>query len=1233
MNTPKKSQDPTEAALSAIEEALQVSLGDQQSAATGPVPPTTVVQRPSPPRMPAAAPVEPIETAEDLAPRAPARRTLRPPRRAANDDRPSIGQIVASLNSRPPSSPYFAAGLLSAVWLVVGTYLAYANMSAELAGTTRFTDIFALPYFLPYLSGVVLPIVGFFALAAFIRRTQEIRQIARAMSEVTVRLAEPEGISTDAVVSVGQAIRREVAALGDGIERAIARAAELESMVKNEVGTLERAYDENEIRVRGLVEELQAERDAIVTHGNRLREAMSSAHDAFSLDIDSVTERINNSITDVTDRVTGEIISRSDAARMQISAAGDLIIDTLTQKGRESTDRMTQVGVEIARAISAKGDAVGDALSTHLVALEEAIIKRGAEMADRFAEESQSLGNRITDSLAGFDSTLKVHGSNIVDQITFTATTLTDNTDQALTGFDDRMSKKTKEVTENIEARMGRIETALDERTQKLNETLGARTLEFARTIAEGTRSTTDAVDKTVAGMADYFAARAREIANTIAERAEAIDNTLGQRAVEVANAMANKVTGIEQTISDRAISLEHTLNERALNLQQTLTERATNLEQTIDQRTKQISDTLTARAEGVDQALGKRAQEVAATLLERTNAIEQALGQRALELTASLDSNVTRFDDTVGNKLTAIVESIEARGTQVTDALAAKIERVTEVLRNDTAQIERSLGSLAEEVSRALLERTKEITLARESLRSDVSGVLKQLEQANIQLQVVLEGVTGNLGTMETTLAERLTSLQSSIEGTVNTTRTVIDWAGGQVTDLREISSGVLRDLSTLTLRFENQGKFIAGIAEALGETHGRIDQTLADRRTAIEEIVALLGRLSGDLEGKLAGRANELGERLAAFNQLLQEALGQAETRARETANLVAETTTTATQAITNQYELIRGAYSEERGRTAIALKSTYQEAVEEMGGLFHEMNERFAVAARELRDMAEEVQRSLELTREELKRGVLELPEETRESAAAMRRVVADQIKALSELNDIVARHGRRVDLSEARRGASSTFRGGGGGGEEPTAPIRAPQAAPVQELPRPAPRTAPREEEEEFEEEVAVATEPRRAPAREQQAQPREQNGERSGWLGDLLSRASGRDTEGQRRTPLQTIESLDSLSSDVARMIDHDAATELWDRYKRGERNVVGRRLYTAHGQKTFDEIRRRYRRSAEFRDTVDRYIEEFERLLDQVARDDRGQGLTRTYLTSDTGKVYTLLAHAAGRLE
>ena len=89
---------------------------------------------------------------------------------------------------------------------------------------------------------------------------------------------------------------------------------------------------------------------------------------------------------------------------------------------------------------------------------------------------------------------------------------------------------------------------------------------------------------------------------------------------------------------------------------------------------------------------------------------------------------------------------------------------------------------------------------------------------------------------------------------------------------------------------------------------------------------------------------------------------------------------------------------------------------------------------------------------------------------------------------------------------------------------------------------------------------------------------------------------------------------------------------MWDRYKRGERSVFTRRLYTLQGQKTFDEIRRKYEREGEFRSAVDRYIEDFEQLLSQVASSDNDPLTSQMYLTSDTGKVYTMLAHAAGRL-
>jgi hypothetical protein len=47
--------------------------------------------------------------------------------------------------------------------------------------------------------------------------------------------------------------------------------------------------------------------------------------------------------------------------------------------------------------------------------------------------------------------------------------------------------------------------------------------------------------------------------------------------------------------------------------------------------------------------------------------------------------------------------------------------------------------------------------------------------------------------------------------------------------------------------------------------------------------------------------------------------------------------------------------------------------------------------------------------------------------------------------------------------------------------------------------------------------------------------------------------------------------------------------------------------------------------------TVDRYIAEFERLLDD-ATDSRDAPEARAYLASDSGKVYTMLAHAAGRI-
>ncbi|MCY1373456.1 hypothetical protein D9M69_607310 [compost metagenome] len=170
------------------------------------------------------------------------------------------------------------------------------------------------------------------------------------------------------------------------------------------------------------------------------------------------------------------------------------------------------------------------------------------------------------------------------------------------------------------------------------------------------------------------------------------------------------------------------------------------------------------------------------------------------------------------------------------------------------------------------------------------------------------------------------------------------------------------------------------------------------------------------------------------------------------------------------------------------------------------------------------------------------------------------------------------------------------------------------------------------------EVAVRARPAEAPKAVQPAQSAEKP---RGWVSDLLARASREDevaapSQAQPtqapRSPSHVVESLNSLSVDIARAIDHEASVELWDRYRRGERNVFTRRLYTLKGQQTFDDIKRKYQTDGEFRRAVDRYMDDFQRLLEDVARNDRDNMVTQTYLTSDTGKVYTMLAHASGRL-
>ncbi|HEX3496942.1 MAG TPA: apolipoprotein acyltransferase, partial [Methylocella sp.] len=327
MASSKKAQDPAAAALLAIEEALNLPAAEQSGgpAEANPIGAASVdkaIERvlgeregatprlgTSRPARDAARTLEAMSAAiggdrlsspagENFA--APGAEIQAPersggvaqPMQPANDDRQSAGEILRAFQGRSNRVTAVFVAACSGLWVILALGYLFANRAILFnlpAGSL-------LPQATLYLMTIVGPVIFALVTAALLRRGQEMRLAARSMTEVAVRLTEPETIAAGQMVTLSQAIRREVASMGDGIERALARASELDTLVRSEVSNLERSYSDNERRVRSLVDELATERESIVTNADRVRGVIALAHDNLSRDLAGASTRFAESV-------------------------------------------------------------------------------------------------------------------------------------------------------------------------------------------------------------------------------------------------------------------------------------------------------------------------------------------------------------------------------------------------------------------------------------------------------------------------------------------------------------------------------------------------------------------------------------------------------------------------------------------------------------------------------------------------------------------------------------------------------------------------------------------------------------------------------------------------------------------------------------------------------------------------------------------------------------------------
>jgi hypothetical protein len=509
--------------------------------------------------------------------------------------------------------------------------------------------------------------------------------------------------------------------------------------------------------------------------------------------------------------------------------------------------------------------------------------------------------------------------------------------------------------------------------------------------------------------------------------------------------------------------------------------------------------------------------------------------------------------------------------------------------------------------------------------LRTDTVALFERLREGNILLQEVLTGAHDNLNSLERALVTRVADFVSAMNDVTSRNGTATQNLEDQLNVFNDKTSKALENLGELSNQFDAHGRSLMEAAAVVEQANRSASTSVADRKATLESLVTTI-----DL------RTTDLDQRLSRFTNLLDESLAAAEERARDIARVVAETAGAGSAAITRQFEAVRAASEEEHRQTVETMHDIYRTTTEEADSMFKQSAEKFGNLVSSMKQMAAEMHHELETTRNELRRGVLEMPQEAAESTAQMRKVIVDQIEALAELNRIVAQHGRGLDVvgqgrpSVQQQRQDEPVMAAAVGGRNETRmrdvgrDVGSASTLPPPDLGGPSSRRTEA---------------PPVSPASSDQG--------RDGWLSDLLSRADAGGAAGPPQPPRGRTappqpqpqpqpqgggNPLESLSLDIGRLMDRNLAAEMWDRYQRGENKAFTKRLYTPAGQKAFDEVARKYRADRAFKQTVDRYIAEFERLLDDVAREDRNPQALRGHLTSETGLVYTLLAHAAGRL-
>lgn len=980
---------------------------------------------------------------------------------------------------------------------------------------------------------------------------------------------------------------------------------------KTVVNSFNTACESIETQAKNIDISADALRNSLSLNSETLNQVLGEQTNILEERIARIRDVIADSNVCLTDSMNSHLLFFRESVHSNDESLREVLINHLRNL-EDQTARIKNAfndnQISLIESLDNRIDAFQNSLTSSQTAIEEVLSSHGLIVSDRAVE----LQNNLVQTLSSAEEKLNHQGKildkrshELCDAVDYNNSVLEDSFRRQTAVIDER----TKTMQKAIEIGVGNVRSVLENNALSLSETLREGVSEVSGTLSNETQRAETVISSATAYLMDSIARAVDDVDQKFADRALFLKDNVSQVGDQLDMGMAN--------IESRFVHIASSLTKEA--------EKAGNI---ISDSGMRLSGSVTRATEDADRVFADRASVLRGTIqdiegqihtgisvienrmLEATQDVEQKLSDRSL----SLKENIHQIEDLISTG----IGSIEGRISEITQNTAQQLigqtenlHSLAEHLKNAATRTSDSLGTLTGQFNKQLQEVTG---AAEERLRSENETFISNFSSRTEETVSVVQSARSEIENHIAQLLERLDASSGSIHFTVNTLRNSVSEVDAHLID---VTSGFKQNIGQLAERFISSSNVL----------NDDLQRFTSLSQNALDNVAKFSEQF--DAHAKLLTKATEI---LDNSNNLFTEKL---ETR-QEALNTLASGLISKSDEIAdvmqNCEQIISSVIksAEDRAWTSTTqIQSSLSDLINEASGKFEDATE-------EIRKSAEEIREELVRTRADLNRGVRTLPTQTKKYTDAMRKAVMEQIEALKELSGIVEESGRLFEVSQpAGNSNGATMLKQRTQRIMPTPPSASRPAQTAQQTFATASATAaidivnnaPKEADKVFQ----SVSRPESSSA-SKAAQSR-------GWVSDLLARASKDDLEPSSATGVQTqragnsAETLNSMSADIVQAIDRNAIIQLWRHYRRGQRNIYANRLYTAEGNRTFEKIKHKYALDGDFRRAVGQYITDFERLLGEVTKNGGNNNTVREYLTSDTGKVYTMLAHVSGRIQ